>query len=115
MTLFFMVQGAEAVLPTKLQYGSPKVRAYQSDAAEEAQKDAIDFLKESMDATVTRSAGYEQALRQYHAHRILSRAFQVGDLVIRPIRTKNGKHKLSRPWEGPYLVAEVLRPGAYRL
>ena len=27
----------------------------------------------------------------------------------------NEKHKLSPPWEGPYMVTEVIRPGAYRL
>ena len=31
------------------------------------------------------------------------RAFNVGDLVLSP------------PWEGPYVVMEVLRPGAYKL
>ena len=25
------------------------------------------------------------------------------------------KHKLSPSWEGPYMVTEVIRPGAYRL
>ena len=25
------------------------------------------------------------------------------------------KHKLSPPWEGPYTVTEVIRPGTYRL
>ena len=25
------------------------------------------------------------------------------------------KHKLSPPWEGPYMVTEVIRLGAYRL
>ena len=25
------------------------------------------------------------------------------------------KHKLSPPWEGPYMVTEVIRPDAYRL
>ena len=25
------------------------------------------------------------------------------------------KRKLSPPWEGPYTVTEVIRPGAYRL
>ena len=24
-------------------------------------------------------------------------------------------HKLSLPWEGPYVVIEVLRPGTYKL
>jgi hypothetical protein len=42
-----MVYGAEVVLPTKLQYGSPRVRAYQLDVTEEARKDTIDLLIES--------------------------------------------------------------------
>ena len=25
------------------------------------------------------------------------------------------KHKLSPPWEGPYSIAEVIRPGSYKL
>ena len=26
-----------------------------------------------------------------------------------------GRHKLSPPWEGPYIIAEVLKPGTYKL
>jgi hypothetical protein len=25
------------------------------------------------------------------------------------------RHKLTPPWEGPYTIAEVVRPGSYRL
>jgi hypothetical protein len=55
---FFMVYGAEVVLPTKLQYGSPRVQAYQPDEVVQARQDALDLLKESRDITITRSAGY---------------------------------------------------------
>jgi transposase InsO family protein len=30
-------------------------------------------------------------------------------------RATKDRHKLSSPWEGPYIVAEVLRPGTYKL
>jgi hypothetical protein len=110
-----MVYGAEAVLPTDLQYGSPRVQAYELATAEEDRRDAIDLLEESRDTTIIRSAGYQQALRWYHMCRFYPRAFQVGNLVLRWIQTKKGKHKLSPPSEGPYLVVEALRPGAYRL
>jgi hypothetical protein len=33
---FFVVYGAEVVLPTKLQYGSPKVQAYQPNEVVQA-------------------------------------------------------------------------------
>jgi hypothetical protein len=57
-TPFFMVYGSEVVLPIKLQYGSPKVQAYQSAKAEQAQQDTINLLKELRDITVARSARY---------------------------------------------------------
>jgi hypothetical protein len=58
-TPFFMLYGVEAVLPTELQYGSPRVRAYKSGTTEEAQKDIVDLLEESRDTTVIRSAKYQ--------------------------------------------------------
>jgi hypothetical protein len=93
-TPLFMVYGVEAILPTDLQYGSPSVRAYQSDAVEVAQKDTIDLLEESSDTAVTRSARYE-CLWRYHACIVHPWAFQVRDLFLRWIQTKRGKHKLS--------------------
>ena len=43
------------------------------------------------------------------------RAFNVGDLVLYLVLSIKNRHKLSLPWEGPYVVAEVLHPGAYKL
>ena len=41
--------------------------------------------------------------------------FNVGELVLRLIQSNKDYHKLSPPWEGPYVVAEVLWIGAYKL
>jgi hypothetical protein len=54
-----MVYGAVAMLPTKLQYGSPRVQAYQPVEVEQAWQDTIDLLEESRDIAVTRSARYQ--------------------------------------------------------
>ena len=43
------------------------------------------------------------------------RAFNVGDLVLHLVQSNKNHHKLSLPWEGPYVIVEVLRPGAYKL
>jgi transposase InsO family protein len=37
-TMFFLVHGAEAVLPTDLEYGSPRVRGYGEDANQRARE-----------------------------------------------------------------------------
>ena len=49
------------------------------------------------------------------SRRVWGRAFNVGDLVLRLVQSNKDRHKLSLPWEGPYVIAEVLRPGAYKL
>ena len=35
------------------------------------------------------------------------RAFNVGDLVLHLVLSNKNRHKLSPPWEGPYVIAEV--------
>jgi hypothetical protein len=40
--------------------------------------------------------------------------FHVGDLVLRRQGSKD-RHKLSPPWEGPFIIHEVLRPGTYKI
>jgi hypothetical protein len=70
-----MVYDSEVVLPSKLQYGSPRVQAYQLDEAEQAWQDIIYMLKESRDVTIAGSARYQQILRHYHARRVYPWAF----------------------------------------
>jgi hypothetical protein len=51
------------------------------------------------------SARYQQSLRRYHARGVRSRDLQVGDLVLRLRQDARGWHKLTPPWEGPFIVA----------
>jgi hypothetical protein len=39
----------------------------------------------------------------------------VGDLVLRRIQDTKGMQKLSAPWEGPFIVMEVISPATNRL
>ena len=41
-TPFFMVYDSEAILPTDLDYGAPRIRAYDEQGAEASHKDAMD-------------------------------------------------------------------------
>ena len=110
-----MVHGSEAVLLTDIDYGSPRVRAYTEEGNQVALEDAIDQLDEARDVALLHSAKYQQAMRRYHERNIRSREFQVGDLVLRRIQSNQGRHKLSPPWEGPFIVDQVLRPGTFKL
>ena len=81
----------------------------------EAQQDMVNLLEEACKMTIIRSAHYQQTLRRYHERKISGRILEVDHLVLRRTQSTKDKHKLSPPWEGPYTVAEVIRPGAYRL
>ena len=114
-TPFFLVYGAEAILPADLEYGSPRLRAYNEQSNRTTREDALDQLEEARDVALLHSAKYQQALRRYQARRIRSRDLQVGDLVLRMRQSNKGRHKLTPPWEGPYIVAQVLKFGTYKL
>ena len=75
----------------------------------------MDQLDEARDTALLHSAKYQQALRRYHGRRVRDRAFNIGDLVLRLVQSNKDRHKLSPAWEGPYVIKEKLRPGAYKL
>ena len=110
-----MVYGAEAVLPTDLEHDSPRVAAYDEDDNEQARQDSVDLLEEERELAASRTAIYQQGLRRYHSRRVKSHSFNEGDLVLRLIQKSEGMHKLSAPWEGPFVVSKVLGNGSYYL
>jgi hypothetical protein len=114
-TPFFLVYGAEAILPTDLEYGSPRARAYDDQSNPTNQEDSLDQLEEARDMALLHSARYQQSLRRYHAQGVRSRDLQVGNLVLRLRQDARGRHKLTPPWEGPFVIAMVLKPGTYKL
>jgi hypothetical protein len=70
-------------------------------------------LKTSLSLALARLAVYQQSLRNYHSRRVRGRSFKPGNLVLHLKQTSTSK--LEPPWEGPYLVHEVILGGAYRL
>ena len=112
---FFLVYGAEAILPTDLEYVSPRAKAYDDRSNQARREDSLDQLEEAWDVALLHSARYQQSPRRYHARRIRPRGFQVGDLVLRLRQDARGRHKLTPPWEGPFIIAKILKPGTYKL
>jgi ribonuclease HI/transposase InsO family protein len=114
-TPFFLVHGAKAVLPTDLEYGSPRVWGYDKGANQRVREDSLDQLDEARTVALMHSARYQQSLRRYQAQKVWRRDFSEGDLVLRLRQDNRGRHKLSPPWDGPYVVVKVLKPGTYKL
>ena len=57
-TPFFLAYKAEAVLPSDLDHGAPRVKAFDHDQAMKAQQDTVDLLEEALETTIIRSARY---------------------------------------------------------
>ena len=114
-TPFFMVYGTEAVLPPEIAKGSPRVAAYDEAAQDQLRHDDLDLLDERRQRAAIRVAKYHQALKRYHQLHVRVRTFQVGDLVLRRVLNREGCHKLSPSWEGPFRVYELSRPGCFHL
>jgi hypothetical protein len=53
---FFLVYRAEAILPTDLEYGSPRTRAYDDQSNQTSREDSLDQLEEARDMALLHSA-----------------------------------------------------------
>jgi hypothetical protein len=67
-------------LPTDLEYGSPRTRAYDDQSNRINREDSLDQLEEARHVALLHSARYQQSLRRYHARGVRSRDLQVGRL-----------------------------------
>ena len=110
--LFALEYGAEAVLPTELIYGSPRVLAYDELEQEQLQQDDATLLEEDHLRAAVRAARYQQALRHYHSRKVHALSFEEGDLVLWHVQSAKNSNKMTPKWEGPYRVTRVTRPGA---
>jgi hypothetical protein len=112
---FFLVYGSEVVLPTDVAFRAPRIKFYEEGEADQTRCIDLDSLEEQRLAVVMRQARHDQQLRCYHDCNIKETSFNVGDLVLRRIQKTNGMHKVSAPWEGPFIITEVISLSTYRL
>ena len=90
-TPFFLVYGAEAVLPHEVKHHSARVLAF-----DEVHQDAMRGMdlvlgEERRCEAALRAARYQKTLWQYHCRSVRSRTLEVGDLVLRR-RALQGTH-----------------------
>jgi hypothetical protein len=61
-TPFFLVHGSEAVLSIDLEYGSPRLKAYNEQSNDIVRENTLDQLEEARDIALLHSARYQQNL-----------------------------------------------------
>jgi transposase InsO family protein len=76
-TPFFLVYGAEAVLPTDVKFGSPKVPAFNELHQNDLIRDLLLQLEEAHCQAALHAARYQQGLHRYHSRDIQARTLEV--------------------------------------
>jgi transposase InsO family protein len=72
-TPFFLVHGAEAMLPIEIEHNSPRVVEYEEESLQKALEDDVDAIDEAMDIVLSRVSAYQQNLKNYHIRRLRPR------------------------------------------
>ncbi|XP_073357995.1 uncharacterized protein [Aegilops tauschii subsp. strangulata] len=104
-TPFFLVYGAEVVLPHEVKHRSPWALAFDEVRQDASQRMDLVLGEEGHRQASLCTVRYQQALRWYHCCSIRSRTLEVGDLVLRRVLSSEGLHELSPMWEGPFGIA----------
>ena len=63
---FFLTYGSEAVLPTELNFRSPRVQNFNEKKSEDSRLEDLDQLEEARDIATIQSTVYLQGLQRYH-------------------------------------------------
>ena len=82
-TPFFLVYGAEAVLPPEVRLNSPRVAKFSEEDQANRRYIDLELLKEKRDITAFQVKKYQQALRKYHSQCVHGWALSIDDLVLK--------------------------------
>ena len=115
MSPYFLVYCSEGILPADIAFRAPRVENYDEEQATTVRTEDIDRVEEECLITCICIAQYLEGLLRYYNRNVKGHSFAVGDLVLRRKQKTEGMHKLSSPWEWPYIIKEVTRLGSYRL
>jgi hypothetical protein len=102
-------------LPPEIYLESARVVHFNPEDQAEARELDVNLLEERRNTTLSNVRKYEAALKRYYNKSVVQRELNIRELVLKKdIRTKY-KHKFSTPWEGPFIIVDIVTPGAYVL
>jgi hypothetical protein len=104
---------AEAVLPEKIKHQSLCTTAEAPPGPNETEEK--DLLESERLKVVTNLHKYQDKTRNWRDPKVKKRDFNVGNLVLLQSPRTESSDKLEAKWEGPYMIIEKTRLGAYRL
>jgi hypothetical protein len=113
-TPFNLVYGANAILPPEIYLQSARVAHFNEESQAEARELDSNLLEKWRNTGLAIVRKYQESLKKYYNKSVVQRELNIGDLVLKELRTKD-KHKLSSPYEGPFIIVDIVAPGVYVL
>ena len=116
-TPFRLAFGTEAVIPLDIGLPALRTQHFELENNQAQLRANLDFLDSLREQALIRTVSYQQKVVKYYNSRVKTKAFQMGDLVLRESKVFQPTeiHKLSPKWEGLYVITRVIRLGAYQL
>jgi hypothetical protein len=112
-TPFWLLFGVEAVLPEEIKHKSLRTAAEAPSCPSEAgEKDLLESERLNAVANLQK---YQDETRSWRDPKIKKRDLNVGNLVLLRSPCIESSGKLEPKWDGPYVIIEKTRPGAFRL
>ena len=92
---YFMVYGAEAVLPSDIHFGSPRIEHFDQATADNARELEINCMEEKRLDSCLRTAKYLAAVRRYYNRNVKDRSME-----NKPGGNAQAIHSLGRTFRG---------------
>ena len=117
-TPFSLAYRVKAMIPMEVGIPSVQRETYNLEENHALTCYKLDLLEEKHDLVALKITSYKWRSKRYLNSKVKEKRFKEGNLVLRKVlpNTKEVNARVLRlNWEGPYVIAEVLWPGTYRL
>lgn len=112
---FNLVYGSTTVVPVELKIESHRIIAYDENQNLGLLRENLDLVGKLRAEAKSIIDRYKQQMCDAYNKKVQTRRFIKGDLVLKRADALKPTGKLDPNWEGPYIVEEVLKDGAYQL
>lgn len=114
-TPFSLVYDGEAVIPTEIIFDIVRIETYQEEVNVIAWREELDSVELRREVAQIRADKYKSQVRVQYNKKVKAKDFMKGDLVLKRADVLKPLTKWVSNWEGPFIVTEVLKEGAYCL
>lgn len=117
-TPFRLAFRIETIAPCELVWPSTRILLYDESSNEEKLSENEENLENIREETEIKEVAYKRKLERNFNRTVKEKKLAPGDLVLRNAHltmTEQSKGKLSKNWEGPYIIKEEWKPGTFKL